>query len=895
MKLSPRHLIAAALCLLPMILVAQNRQKKQEQKDQDKYVRLMSAQSVRMLEIDGKPFRKAEGPARFLHNNTWLICDTALWDVNEQVIHATGHVSIEQENTELTSDNMVYHVESNLAEFRGGLVQLRDKDNNTLRTTYLDYNTKDSVALFRYGGAMRDKDGQLIESTDGTYESKAKSFTFTHNVNMFTDSVFVKTSKLIYTSDNSTATFPNYVESWKDDKMMAGDTGWYDRSRELFHFNGNVHLMSSTQEGWCDSLYYERGQNNVRMLGRAQVTDEERAVTSMAGAMDYVDSTSLLTLRRNPVVIIETEEKDRNNVAVKDSVYMSADTIFYWTVKRYMVDSALVEQAAKRLEEISDDPVANVRKKAAEEAEKKRKEAEEAAANDPTNPNYKPKEAEDGSKEAEKADKVPSQPVEEADDSEEKSEKRKRGMRGGGMMDRPDSLATADSLAVTDSLATADTPAAADSLAVTDSLAAAEPLDTTKIGFLRAGGKVRLFRKKMQMTCDSLLYSDLDSLARLFKDPLVWNEGNHQYQADSIYLVILDNAVNRANLFSNAFIHIEEEPGKFYDQIKGAEMTAFFDSDSQLRRFDAMGDAGALFYIKEKEAIATANRKEAKILTADFKDGEITQITYYESPKSDVYPVAQMTAADKSLRGFSWRPELRPASPQDITTKTPRASERNFFNKRERARFDQTERYFKGYMAKIYREIARSDSLRRARAMEKPDTSSERLAGSDTSAVFIRKRDGSTLDSLHIRTREADSTAIADSSAKTVQDSTVAAIADTTARFASDSTAVVSDTTATVVKTAAQIREEKRQARIKAREDRWAALDARDAMKQAANDAKKRERKEKKEAKIRQRKAEQKAKDDALREKYKQKYLKKLWTQKPKRSTATGSGEPSLP
>ena len=78
-------------------------------------------------------YRKVTGPARFLHNGTYLLCDTALWNVESNIIDAWGHVSILQEETVLTSDNLQYLIDEDLAQFRGTLVQLEDKDHNTLR------------------------------------------------------------------------------------------------------------------------------------------------------------------------------------------------------------------------------------------------------------------------------------------------------------------------------------------------------------------------------------------------------------------------------------------------------------------------------------------------------------------------------------------------------------------------------------------------------------------------------------------------------------------------------------------------------------------------------------------------------------------------------------------
>lgn len=859
-------ILAAALALLPLLLHA-----RPEKDEDDKLVRLMSAQSVRILEIDGKSYRRADGPARFLHNNTWLICDTALWNVDEQVIHAMGHVSIEQDRTELTSDKLVYYVDRNLAEFRGTLVQLRDKDNNTLRTTNLDYNTKDSVAVFRSGGAMRDKDGQIIESDDGRYESKIKTFTFDNNVNMFSDSMFVKTSHIIYQSDESLATYPNYVEAWKEDNMFSGNRGWYDKDKELFFFRDNVHLLTGTREAWCDTMYYNRIPSDVEMLGSVQLTDSLRDVTSMSGRLLYIDSLSRVTMTRNPVVCMVNESGEGENRR-RDTAYFRADFMEYNTVRRCDVDSSLVGQAEGRLKEISVDAVGNIRAKAAEAAAKA---AAEAAENDPNRPPSARKGKQKAPSDGDPSADSPSGPGTDTESSPD--------IAAGPAASGADSLATADSLAVGDSLARADSLGGADSLAL-----APPPMDTTRIGFLTALGTVKMFRRDIQCVCDSLLYCDLDSLARLFKDPIVWNDRRHQYEADSIYIVISDGRAQKANLLSDAFVHIAEE-GMLFDQIKAAEMTAFFDGEGQLKRFDAMGSASALFYIKEKDTFATANKKEATILTANFLDGEISDVTYFENPKSDAFPIAQMKTEDKKIKGFNWSPDLRPKSPLDLTDRIPRASQRQYYQSRPRARFVHTQKYFNGYMDGIYRQIERSDSLRREREQRRRELERlkkmEEAAAADSLAASDSLSAAASADSTMVR--GADSLAVALS---TAADSLGNSVADSLAQAASDSLKTVQDSIAATLtprqlkalqrqeerKAKAAAREAERLARQKAREEHWAELDARDALKQAAKDARKAERKRKKQQKQIDAYIKQQAKEAALKAKYLERYKKEF-------------------
>ena len=479
-----------AFHIVALLLVLAFSAKAQE----DDKVRLISAQSAQLIDKDGVSWRKVVGPAKFFHNNTYLLCDTALWNVNTNIIDAIGHVRIIQDRTKLTSATLQYVVDDNIAKFRGDLVQLEDQDKNTLRTRYLDYNTKDSVAIFQGGAAMRDKDGQVIESQYGTYDSKAKLFVFNESVNMYLDTTFVKTSRLEYRSDLSTAYFGYGTDMWQDDKMLSADDGWYNRNEELFFFRRKVHLLSETQEAWADTMYYYRNLNNVDMRGKVELMDTTRNAYALAGRFQYTDSLSEVVMTREPAVMTITEEN-----GVRDSLYIGADILRSRNIKMCDIPEGTVKSSEKRLSDIGGDPVMEYRKKAAEAAAKA---AEEAAKNDPN----RPPTPGDKSKGKPQGPPVAAPPEPAAAPPEEPAAA------------LPDTTVTApaDSLmAPADSLAPA---APVDSLGVAAPQPEAEPevveepKDTTKIAFLWGSKRVRLFRKDMQMVSDSLAYTDLDSL-----------------------------------------------------------------------------------------------------------------------------------------------------------------------------------------------------------------------------------------------------------------------------------------------------------------------------------------------------------------------------------------------
>ena len=812
----------------------------------DSLVRLLSAQSMELIEKDGVDYRKVTGPARFLHNDTFLICDTALWNVRTNEIFAISNVKILQDQTVLTGDKLTYYVDRDLAEFRGSLVQLEDKDHNVLRTEFLDYNTRDSVAIFFNGGSMKDAEGQVIESRTGTYDSKAKTFTFSDNVNMFTDSVFVKTTNLVYDSARNKASFGFGTDAWSEDNMLSSNAGWYDRNREIFLFRRDVHGMSDTQEGWADSLFYYRPTGDIELLGNAQVTDTTRDMSAVAGRMLYTDSLSRLVMTREPAVIGVV----RSETAPPDSVYFGADSIVAQSLMMFQIEDAVKSAAKSRLEDLSVDAVQNYRQKAAKEAAEA---AAKAAENDPN----RPKGGKKGG-----ADKV------EGDVKAPKGGAVDKGIdpntAAAGLDSKPvgtDSSATGlDSLAVgLDSLAVG-----ADSLAsATDSLAVQkdsipEPLDSTKISFITAVKNVKLYKSDIQIACDSLAYNDLDSLVRMYERPVVWNESNRQYSADSLFAVLKNQSLQKASLMSNAFIIIKEDT-LCYDQIRATEMLAYFDTTGALSRFDAMGDANAIFYLQEDSVYATVNKSEAKMLSAYFKNGDIDRVYYFESAKNDGYPVAQMTSEERVLKGFSWQPELRPSGRQDVTPYSIRPSERSRYAARPRTSFEYTDKFYPGYMPGVMKKIA-AGKLAKERA-EVQRRSAAKSVPMDSASV-------SSPDSL------------ANVPPKDSLNAPVPAVADST-KAATDSLSMSSDSSsvnAAVLDAAAlkkAQRDSLRAAKDAAREAKWARLDSLDA-------AKAKLAADKKAAKLRAKKLKQlkaiearEAKENARLEKYKAVFAKK--------------------
>ena len=812
-------------------------------------------------------------------------------------------------------------------------------------------------AVFRNGGALRDKDGQIIESDDGHYYSKLKTFSFTNNVNMYTDSIFVKTDDLDYNTGTNVATFGTGTNAWRDNNMLSSQAGFYERTLEKFTFFRNVHILTENQEAWADTLVYYRVPNNVEMFGHVELLDTTRNVAAVAGYVQYIDSLSFIKLTREPAVIAISEQGEK-----RDTAYIGADTLILRSIPKCDVDSSEISNSASRLKEINVDPVTEYRRKAyeaakaaAEEARKKREEEDPNAAGasdrgaSAVKPGGKPTGKPAGKATGTAIGKTAGTTAGKTGDNSGGKAISKSGKLSGDAMigdpvtkgrqglpapwddvieyapprfqlpdtlkTSPDTLKTSpdtvrvpsDSLAaktlsaVTEPVSVTEpaevtNPQSPDSLTVptdsltvpgdslhvpTDSLSLA-PKDSTKISFIYGIRNVKVFRNDMQVACDSLAYTDLDSLIRLYENPIVWNEIKRQYSADSITVIVKNRSIDRASLMSNAFIIVQEDTLS-YDQIRGTEMMAYFDSTGALRRFDSMGGASGVFYIEENGSLATVNKFESKMLTATLKDGNIQDLNYFDAVKTDAYPVVQMKKDEKILKGFDWQPDKRPKGPEDITPYKPRESQRKVYENVPRAEFAQTDIYFPGHMNSVYKMLARQDSLKRVRKAERRRLEAERKAEAARIADSLRvvaAADSLALadslaraDSLALRDSLASRDSLARQDSLAVKDSLV--VSDSLSVSKADSLA--NDPSA--IKKAEQERkkaerEKARKDRQAAKEARWAELDARDAAKAKAKEEKALKKKRQKTLKTLKAMEKRRAKEERMLERYKARYEK---------------------
>lgn len=705
---------------------AGNKASAQNNRDRDSLVRLLDAKSASLVDDMTGVYRKVIGPARFFHNNTYLLCDSAIWNVVTNVIDAMGHVQIIQQTTYLTGDKLTYLSDQSLAQFRGEIVHLYNKKGDQLKTKFLDYNTKDSIATFYDGGSLRDSKGSIIEGNSGTYNAGKKEFAFYTNVQMYSDSVYVRSDQATYNSPTEIATFGTHTTAWKERDTLYTNMGEYVTKNGTLSFKKDNYIATKDQEVWGNLIDYFRGTGNAELFGDVQIKDTANSAILMGDVGIYKRKPMSAVMTQKPVAAMYSVEKTgidsltRQPVYKRDTLFLTGDSLKMRAVHRCDVDTNVVKLCWERKMLADRDPMIQIDSaNASFLAAYKRNKGKAGTLEKPAK--FKKKDS----------NKLEDNPdVTGSGNSADVREKKPAGYgkpdmknirQGQEISAKDDSIAAAHRMemeknAAQERIRDSVAKVKRDSLQKVRKEALLAPNDTTNIVFMNAHHHVKIFRSDLRGACDSLVYTAIDSIARMYKNPVLWNEDKNQFTADSIQLSVRNNKIYKGNLIENAFI-ISQEDSIHFDQIKSTEMVAYF-KDNDVYRFDALGGASAILFLKERDSIITLmNQKESKVLSAHIINRKIQRIKYVENLKSDVRPTYRLPIDKQRLKNFNWRISEMPRSRWELTDRKVHPSERGRLKSIAFPDYPQTKIYFpKSYQAiialsnEVNKKIAEEDA-----------------------------------------------------------------------------------------------------------------------------------------------------------------------------------------
>ncbi|HRD51851.1 MAG TPA: OstA-like protein [Flavobacteriales bacterium] len=178
---------------------------------------------------------------------------------------------------------------------------------------------------------------------------------------------------------------------------------------------------------------------------------------------------------------------------------------------------------------------------------------------------------------------------------------------------------------------------------------------------------VRFFKRDLQGACDTLLFSDADSLIRMHHQPVLWN-GADQITGDTIRIALKHGKAHRLHVRGNGFLLSRADTNR-YDQVTGTVMTGYFVDDA-LDRLDVEGNARTVYFTREKkddgEEVFGVNRADCSRIRVRMHEGAISAVIFLDQPDAVLYPIEKAPPEELLLKGAEDRSAERPVDRDGI-------------------------------------------------------------------------------------------------------------------------------------------------------------------------------------------------------------------------------------
>ena len=209
-----------------------------------------------------------------------------------------------------------------------------------------------------------------------------------------------------------------------------------------------------------------------------------------------------------------------------------------------------------------------------------------------------------------------------------------------------------------------DVPVARDSATPFDSLNF-NGKDSTKDRYIEAYYHVRIFSDSLQSTCDSLFYTAVDSVFRLFKDPVIWTN-NSQITGDTIYLYTKNKKPERMYVFENALALSDVDSTQFFNQVKGRTINGYF-NNGDINLIRTQGNAESVYYTQDEDSkFIGVDKSSCDVIETYFRNRRPERVSRISNLKGTFYPMQQVNHEELKLRGFNWQDGKRPKSKEEL-------------------------------------------------------------------------------------------------------------------------------------------------------------------------------------------------------------------------------------
>jgi len=180
---------------------------------------------------------------------------------------------------------------------------------------------------------------------------------------------------------------------------------------------------------------------------------------------------------------------------------------------------------------------------------------------------------------------------------------------------------------------------------------------------IKAYRHVKFFRKDMQGKCDTLIYSDIDSVFQFHGEPVLWSDEN-QLTARYISIQTKNRALYKINMQNSAFIISRPDTSRF-NQIKGRDMQGEF-RNNELYKINVTGNGQTVYYASDNGEIQGVNTASSSNIIIYLKARKVQRINFVSKPDAAYYPLSKFPEKESKLENFKWYENFRPVNRFDV-------------------------------------------------------------------------------------------------------------------------------------------------------------------------------------------------------------------------------------
>ena len=251
------------------------------------------------------------GNVRINHDGAIITCNKAYHYKKENYVKAFGNVQIVQGDT--------LYLNSTYAEYNGNIKQAFATGNPvmrspemTLTTDTINFDRNKQEAYYRSFGTIVNKDNTL-KSKSGKYYVNQKKFKFLTAVELTNPKYVIKSNHLDYYSNSGHSYLFGPSTITGKDNFIYTEKGFYNSKKNTGHFLRKSYIKYKDRVITGDSLYYDRRIEFASATNNVKITDSiNKGVIKGHYAELYKQKDSMFVTKHAQAI----------NLVEKDSVYI---------------------------------------------------------------------------------------------------------------------------------------------------------------------------------------------------------------------------------------------------------------------------------------------------------------------------------------------------------------------------------------------------------------------------------------------------------------------------------------------------------------------------------------------------------------------------------------------